>query len=537
MSQTEQNVVGSIDPYTLTSSSQVNAESTPLGVASDNLDQTNHHAPLEPSSTPNTTATATPVATATATPVATATTAAAPGRKPSLTDTLIAGATTAATTATKAANNAVETARRLVGNDGSSEINLDNEIPDTVQVEETSSSKGGILNLMRNNNGTKTTATSTDAGAPINSGLHRSNSIVGQTAVLNEQHEPYNTLYVVQQGGARSQALGVDKRSVSSTNKTMKSQTQSGLSVDKPVYVGDIEDPKTQARRRGSLHVDKMPVFSQDALNNPKDQEQNSYTRDVMEANSVDGNEKPAPLQSSLSRRRQSSFSSMNVDAPTVATSKIAGSGSTDNTNRNRPVGTYNTGINVDRPGHHHQKSSGFGVDKPAIVTHQLATATKMQDPSPTVPGRNTKTTITNNTNQSPPLNNLRNPQNSTLNPYSTTTTSETVINPAEMGPTVTYQNTSNFSTSAPVDPLVIPADYNGPIPQVNSGEHVIWVKKTVQTDYYDGAHDNTSGLVPPAPTQDSGTQKRRSSAGSLLDRILGRRTSAVSIDKGKQRT
>lgn len=390
----------------------------------------------------------------------------------------------------------------------------------------------------RNNNGTNTTATSTAAGAPTtNSDLPRGASIVGQTAVLGELHEPHDTLYVVHQGGAPSQALGVDKPTVSSTNKTIKTQTQSGLGVDKPLYVGVIEDPKTQVRRRGSLHVDKTPVFSQDALNDPNDKEQNSYTGEVIEPNSVAGNEKPAPLQSSFSRRRQSSFSSMNVDAPTVATSKIAGSGSTDNTNRNRPVGTYNTGINVDRPGHHNQKSSGFGVDKPAIVTHQLATANKMNDPSPTVPGLNTETTIINNSNHSPPLNNLGNPQNSTTQPYSTTTTSETVINPAEIGPTVTYQNPPNLSTSAPVDPLVIPANYDGPIPQVNPGEQVIWVKKTVQTDYYDGANDNSGSLVPPAPTQDSGTQKRRSSSGSLLDRILGRRTSVVSMDKGKQRT
>lgn len=281
-----------------------------------------------------------------------------------------------------------------------------------------------------------------------------------------------------------------------------------------------------------------MPVFSRKALNDPSNKEQNSYTGNLVEANAVAGNEKPAPLRDSLSHRRRSSFNGLNVDPPTVATSNIAGSGSTDNINTNRPKGTYNSGYNVDRPGHHDQKTSGFGVDKPAIVTHQMATATKMHNPSPIVPGFNTTTTTTNSRSHSPTFNKPHNPQNSIIHPYSTTTTtSETVIDPTEMGPTVTYQNPASFSTSVPVDPVVIPADYNGPIPQVNPGEQVIWVKTVGQTEYHDGAHDNTGSLMPPAPTQESGTQNRRGSVGSLLDRIRGRRTSAVSMDKGKQRT
>lgn len=576
-----------------------------------------------------------------------------------MTDTLIAGAATAATTATNAATNAVAAARRLVGNDGSSVIDLDGETPDTVQTEETSSSsQGGILNFMkssstnnglefsqrtlssgkhknhspyhhvssataaetsvptsfntivhhdaiqhpmksvtsndtisqttaqdnntqhpmqqqqnpmqqvmpvnartaalvpgptnitfekppitRTNNMEPTSTTSTTAAAPTTSILPRRGSIAGQTAVLKE---PHNTLYVTRQGGARNQALGVDQPSVSSTSETIKTKTHSGLGVDKPIYVGVHEDSTTQVRRRSSLHVDKTPVFSQNDLNDPNDKEQNSYTGNLVEANSVAGNEKPASPKDPLPLRRRSSFNGLNVDPPTVATSKIAGSGSTDNTNTNRPKGTYNSGYNVDRAGHHDRKTSGFGVDKPAVVTHQMAATTKMQTPSPIFPGSNSTTTTTNSTttttnsrSHSPTFNKLHNSQNSTIHPYSTTaTTSETVINPAEMGPTVTYQNPASFSTSASADTEVIPAEYNGPIPEVKPGEQIIWVKKTiVQTEHYDGAHDNTSGLMPPAPTQDSGTQKRRGSLGSLWDRIRGRRTSAVSMDKGKQRT
>ncbi|KAF8946926.1 hypothetical protein BGZ47_010905 [Haplosporangium gracile] len=671
MSQHEQKAVGSIDPYAHTSSNQVNTNSAPLRVNSDNLHGSTHLAaspsvggevyqqnqgPLDPSLTSKTTTTT--LTATTATPVTTTSTT-AQGRKPSLTDTLIAGAATAATTATNAATNAVAAARRLVGNDGSSENDLNSETPDTVQIEKTSSSKGGILNFIKssssnnglefsqrnlsadknkrhsshhpvssaiataasvptvtsttvhnddtqhlmqnavpsntatqttnnttqhpmqtsmqnstqysmeqqqhptqpampvnaqiaapaptnitfsenppvtkyNNNGANTATTTT--GAPTNSLLHRRNSIAGQTAVLTE---PHHTLYVTSQGGARSHALGVDQPSVSSTSKTIKTQTQSGLGVDKPVYVGVHEDPKIQTRRRASLHVDKTPVFSQDALNDPNDKDQNLYTGNLVQSNSVAGNEKPTSLKDSLSRRRQSSSSGLNVDPPTVATSNIAGSGSTDHTNNNRPKGTYNSGINVDRAGHHDQKTSGFGVDKPAIVTHQLAAATKTKTPSPIVPDFNTKTITTNNRSHSPTPNKLQPPQNSVMQPYSTTTTtSETVINPAEMGPTIIYQNPSSFSSSAPVDPLVVPANYYGPIPQVNPGEQVIWVKKTVvQTEYYDGAHDNTGTPMPPTPTQDSSAQNRRSSAGSFLDRIRGRRSSAVSTDKGKQRT
>ncbi|KAG9066006.1 hypothetical protein KI688_001221 [Linnemannia hyalina] len=670
MSQHEQNAVGSIDPFAHTSSSKVNAGSVPLRVNSDNLYGSTHHsasppvggevcqqsqAPHDPSSASKIPA----IITTTTTKVTTESTT-TQGRKPSLTDTLIAGAAAAATTATNAATNAVIAARRLVGNDKSSEIDLNSETPDTVQTEETSSpSKGGIFNflkfsstnnglsfsqrklsshkhkghsshrhhvssataaaatvhhdaiqhpmksvmpnntttqttaqdsntqhtlqnsmqhpmqdssqdsmeqqhpaqeeqqdsmqqqqnpmqqampapaptnitfseeppIMRTNNNAPTSTTSTTAAAPTTSFLPRRGSIAHQTAFLRE---PHNTFYVTHQGGANSHALGVDQPSVSSTSKTIKTKTHSGLGVDKPLYVGVHDDPKTQARIRGSLHVDKEPVFSQHALNDPNNKGQNSHTGNLVEANSVTDNENPAPLKDSVPPRRRLPNNGLNVDSPSVATSNIAGSGSTDNTNTNRPKGTYNSGFNVDRAGHHDQKTSGFGVDKPAIVTHHLATAPKLQNPTPIVP----KTTTTNSRSRSPTLN----PQNSTIHPYSTTTTtSETVIDPAEMGPTVTYQNPANLSTSAPVDPIVIPADYKGPIPQVNPGEKIIWVKKTVvQTEYYDGPHDNTGSTMPPAPTQDSGIQNRRGSTGSLLDRIRGRRSSVVSTDKGKQRT
>src|SRR5690349_4439555 len=118
-----------------------------------------------------------------------------------------------------------------------------------------------------------TSTTSTTAAAPTTSILPRRGSIAGQTAVLKE---PHNTLYVTRQGGARNQALGVDQPSVSSTSETIKTKTQSGLGVDKPIYIDVHEDSTTQVRRRSSLHVDKSPVFSQNDLNDPNDKEQNS---------------------------------------------------------------------------------------------------------------------------------------------------------------------------------------------------------------------------------------------------------------------
>lgn len=167
MSQDEQKAVGSIDPFAHTSSSQANTGSAPLRLSSDNLYGSTHQAaspsvggevyqqsqdPLDPSSTSKGSATTT----TTTAPITTESTATR-GRKPSLTDTLIASAATAATTATNAATNAVAAARRLVGNDRSSKIDLDSETPDALHTEETSSSsKGSILNFMKSpstNNG------------------------------------------------------------------------------------------------------------------------------------------------------------------------------------------------------------------------------------------------------------------------------------------------------------------------------------------------------------------------------------------------
>ncbi|KAG0280746.1 hypothetical protein BGZ95_008893 [Linnemannia exigua] len=710
----QHHAVGSIDPFAHTSSDQPGtvgpsrvAAETPRGsfhhaaspsiggeIYQQSQSLSQNQAPRNLSSSPSTITTTTTTAPSTT-----------PGRKPSLTDTLIAGATTAATTATHAATSAVAAVRRLVGEGGSTEVDLDDEATDTAKVEGTSSSKGlfsfmkpsinnglefsrrklssnknkthsashpassaapapvptlasaptpasipssmpsmpspalssapnimstaahtasnatttdpmhhvsntmhpttqntehsimqtsmypsqnavhhsmpapaptpipaqpyepaptGITfsekpplpfattnNNSNNNNNNKNNTTDTATAASTNP-IPRRGSIASQTAILTE---PHNTLYVTRQGGARSQALGVDQPSISSTTATIKSQTPTGLGVDKPVYIGVQEDPKIQARRRGSLHVDKTPVFADNALNDPNNKYQNSYSGNLIQANSNAVNGKPpaavaagggggtARSDYSLPLRRRSSFNGLNVDQPIVATSNVAGSGSTDSTNRNRPEGIYNSGYNVDRAGHHDQKRSGFGVDKPAIVTHQMATVNKSQQQQQQQLSDNTNSTTTTTTNShshSPTFNKLHNPTNSSIYPYSTTTTvSETQVNPTEIGPTITYQQTpsSGLSSSAPAEPLVIPADYKGPIPQVAPGEHVIWVKKTVvQTEYYDGAHDNAGGVMPPAPVQESGNQNRRGSTGSFLDRIRGRRASAVSIDKGKQR-
>ncbi|KAF9123052.1 hypothetical protein BGW39_009312 [Mortierella sp. 14UC] len=691
----QQNAVGSMDPFAHSSSNQpstaapsrvVSVSENPHGsihhaasssVGGEVYQQSQSQAPLNPSSIPSTT---------TITTTTTSTTdSAIPGRKPSLTGKLIAGATIAASTASNAATSAVAAARRLVGN-GSTQVDLDDETTNTLPVEEMSSSKGGLLKFMKpsttnnglefsqrrlsadknkahssrhpvnhpvspaapapvpapavvaatvpismpsnapssapttipatthttehtsttnpmqpmsntmhsmsntvhptlqntvhpsipalapapipaqsyapaptgiafsgkqpipfgstnnnnnnnNNNNTTNTTTNTTAAGTTNP-IPRKGSIVGQTALISE---PHNTLYVTRQGGARSQALGVDQPSVSSTTANVKAQRLTGLGVDKPVYVNVYGNPKIHPRRRSSLHVDKTPVFS--------DEDQNSYTGNLLEANSNAVNPKnvaasaaAAPLNNSFPLRRRSSLSALNVDQPTVATSNVAGSGSTDNTNRDRPKGTYNSGYNVDRPGHHVQKKSGFGVDQPAIVTHQMAAVNgpKAQQQLPNNANTTTTITIENSRSDSPTFKKLHNPDNSTVHPYATTTTvSETLIDPAEMGPTIAYQQppSSNDPSSAPVDPLVVPANYNGPIPQVAPGEQVIWVKKTtVQTEYYDGAHDNAGDSMPPEPVQNTGNQNRRGSIGSFLDRIRGRRASAVSMDKGKQR-
>ncbi|KAG0219804.1 hypothetical protein BGX33_000646 [Mortierella sp. NVP41] len=410
-----------------------------------------------------------------------------------------------------------------------------------------------VMPTTTNNNRVTTNTTATNSGTPgATNPITRKGSIseiIGQTVILTE---PHNTLYVTHQGGARNQALGVDQPTISSTSHTTKSQTQSGLGVDKPIYVGIHEDPKTQIRRRGTLHVDKTPVFVDDALlSDPNNRDQDSYTANIVENNNT--NPKllaGAPANDTFSRRRRWSFSALNVDSPSVPTANIAGSGSTDKTNRSRPVGIYNSGYNVDRAGHHDQKTSGLHVDQPAVTTHQMAAVPKPQQSQSQQqqqqPFSSTTTTTTFNTrSHSPTFNKLHNPTNSAVNPYATTTTiTQTQLTPAEMGPTINYQPTSNNSSSSSAadaaagatnnNSMVIPADYHGPIPQVAPGEQVIWVKKTVvKTDYYEGDHGNAAGPTPPAPVQESAAQSRRSSTGSILDRLRGRR---ASVDKGKQR-
>ncbi|KAF9919843.1 hypothetical protein FBU30_010467 [Linnemannia zychae] len=384
------------------------------------------------------------------------------------------------------------------------------------------------------------TRTSASSCSSADNSTHRRPSIVSQDVVLNEDHK---TLYVTNQSGPRNQALGVDKPSISSTSETMKAQSPTGLRVDKPMFIGAVEDPNIQNRRRGSLHVDKVTGFSNDPndthnLNDLKDSslkgEQNTYTEEVIETDTKPNppNDRKNSVNSSPRIRRKSSFSGLNVDRPAFATDKIAGSGSTNETNQKRPEGIYNSGYNVDRPGSKDQKMSGLGVDKPNVVIHQMASVKTSQKPPPPPQGLKFNTQTTNNTQ-----NKYYNHDDAPVHPYSTTTTTETVVNPAELGPTITYQPPINMSSSAPTAPLVIPAGYTGPIPQIAPGEEVIWVKKTIRTQYYDDdGIQAANGLVPPAPAQETGRSGRRGSVASLIDRIRGRRTSAVSAEKGKER-
>jgi hypothetical protein len=71
-----------------------------------------------------------------------------------------------------------------------------------------------------------------------------------------------------------------------------------------------------------------------------------------------------------------------------------------------------------------------------------------------------------------------------------------------------------------------VPADYHGPLPQVAPGEQVVWVKKVIQTDYYEDGE----------PVSKNNNLKKRSSISRFMDRLRGRNSNHNNVDKGKQR-
>ncbi|KAF9554788.1 hypothetical protein BGW38_009290, partial [Lunasporangiospora selenospora] len=72
-----------------------------------------------------------------------------------------------------------------------------------------------------------------------------------------------------------------------------------------------------------------------------------------------------------------------------------------------------------------------------------------------------------------------------------------------------------------------IPTDYSGPIPKVQPGEEIVWIKTITTTQYFDDNKGGSSHSNQPDHFQ-GGKQHR-----SFLDRLMGRRSTN---NKGKQR-
>ncbi|KAF9979382.1 hypothetical protein BGZ75_009763 [Mortierella antarctica] len=402
---------------------------------------------------------------------------------------------------------------------------------------------------------------------------------------------PLRTMYVAGHApeSARHQGMNVDHPAVSHTSASKTNL--SGMGVDKPKVVGEPRDPNSH--RTGSLHVDKHPAA------NPHGHYEIHVPHHDHGASAAEGEHHGAPIQTSkdnskvihgnehhlnqnssaeakaaiaknpfethMSHHRGSVSSGMGVDHPVIPTANLAGSGSSDNTNRNRPHGTYNSAINVDKAGSPDHKRSGMNVDGPAAAVHHLATvkdplskSTKSKvgiegDKGPNLKANNTtdnaRTEVdgvsasTSTSSKHYPdddresvLDKFKNAfrRRSSINTMGSKESSSTDNKNRSTGAlesgilgTASSHPTMKTSSSSPEREVLAPAEYNGPVPETAPGEEVVWVKRVVQTDYYEDDEDR-----PRAPVEDN---KSRRPHRSLLDRLRGRHP-APPVDKGKQR-
>ncbi|KAG0233302.1 hypothetical protein BGX31_004862 [Mortierella sp. GBA43] len=362
---------------------------------------------------------------------------------------------------------------------------------------------------------------------------------------------PLNVMYVAKRDKDTTghHSLGVDPPAIS---KVMVSKAKhSGFGVDTPRLVDQPFNPKTH--RMGSLHVD-----GKNAPAHPHDDGHNIHVPHHDHDPASDGECHGAPIQTSkdnskvihgnihhrtgntlpearaaisknpfeahMSHHRGSTSSGLHVDHPAIPTSKLAGPGSTDNTNHNRPRGIYNSAINVDRPGSPGIKRSGMNVDGPATATHHLAsthghfhlfgkTKTAPEDTSSNRPEHG--------------HGNIVDKVKGVFHRGHSRSSSR------DATPTHANISSSVPSTARTVE---VPEGYEGPIPQVAPGDEIVWVKRTTRTDYYDDDQNEevpaSTDLCQGEPNQ--GGRQKKSGARSLLDRLRRRRH--PSADKGKQR-
>ncbi|KAI7828839.1 hypothetical protein BC939DRAFT_443077 [Gamsiella multidivaricata] len=436
------------------------------------------------------------------------------------------------------------------------------------------------------------------ANAPTNSGIDSSNNSNNEKGSDDNDNRawgpsptrsahPINTMYVSHRGpdSIPHQAMNVDLPSVSHTLDSPSTRT--GMGVDVPRLVGEPADPHN--RQKGGLHVDSghkkihnadgheihVPHHHHDddselgsSIQTSKDNSKVIYGNDHHRTQNGLPEAKAAinknPFEAHMSHHRDSVSSGMNVDHPVVPTSKLAGSGSSDITNHNRPPGTYNSAINVDRAGASDVKRSGMGVDSPAVVTHHLAHAhDHLQNParrsssifsSASHKSRSSEKKL--NSGSSPTGTNLdnqvdgdrekgigklknvfrRRSSSRTLDSVNSATKASggVVASGLAQDATSAKQGPLSNSPSSLTHPFSVPAGYEGPIPQVGQDEEVIWVKRIIQTEYYDDSgNDNEEGGTATAEVQHHESNQDSRQHMSLLDRLRGRHHPSV---KGKQR-
>ncbi|KAF9900695.1 hypothetical protein EC991_007012 [Linnemannia zychae] len=132
------------------------------------------------------------------------------------------------------------------------------------------------------------------------------------------------------------------------------------------------------------------------------------------------------------------------------------------------------------------------------------------------------------------------------------TSYSSTTTNSYNTAPVPQQQVITNRVSAAEVDvadkiAAAIPESYHGPIPNLQPGEEIVWVKTVTTTDFYDdnspvasnvnlvggpGNNVNPALGVPANTMHDNSSQRRHS--GGFLDRLTHRQHD--NVDKGKQR-
>ncbi|KAG0346926.1 hypothetical protein BG004_000510 [Podila humilis] len=364
-----------------------------------------------------------------------------------------------------------------------------------------------------------------------------------------------NTIYVASHApeSARYDGLGVDQPSVSQSYHHHHRNSSSGLSVDKPLLVGEPRD--LRERRKGGLSVDVTPL--QDTHHHdvhvPHDHEKElanasavltSSPTTLSPARAATSGVTSSPTKATPTRTgslglhtRRESVSGLNVDMVPIPSKEPAGPGSNEETFR---ANTYNSGYMVDKARSAEYKRNALGVDVPAFNSYKMGS---VHDPYINIAGMDNRptpaadqaytTNISNNATRYETQDNGKG--KAVLRPLCSDSPTGGSNNANRTGHS-TDESSSSASHYAPHNDNLdnghivtdVPTDYTGPLPQVGPGEEIVWVKKTIQTDYYDNNEKSIQTK-----------EKHRSGFSNFFDKLRGRSSNRnnATIDKGKSRT